>query len=95
MVAEELGELDERAHRSPAGAARHLGEITLVVPHRAGDELQCVRLRAQIAMVSQNVVLFDDTVAANIAYGDARPDRRRIEAAAKALGWMWKRMLPM
>jgi subfamily B ATP-binding cassette protein MsbA len=29
-------------------------------------------------------VLFDDTVAANIAYGDANPDRTRIEAAAKA-----------
>ena len=41
-------------------------------------------LRNQIAMVSQNVVLFDDTVAANIAYGDAQPDRVRIEAAAKA-----------
>ncbi len=41
-------------------------------------------LRAQIAMVSQNVVLFDDTVAANIAYGDATPDRKRVEAAAKA-----------
>jgi subfamily B ATP-binding cassette protein MsbA len=41
-------------------------------------------LRAQIAMVSQNVVLFDDTVAANIAYGDAAPDRARIEAAVKA-----------
>jgi len=41
-------------------------------------------LRAQIAMVSQNVVLFDDTVAANIAYGDPSPDRVRIEAAAKA-----------
>lgn len=41
-------------------------------------------LRAQIAMVSQNVVLFDDTVAANIAYGDVTPDRARIEAAVKA-----------
>ncbi len=41
-------------------------------------------LRSQMAMVSQNVVLFDDTVAANIAYGDERPDRVRIEAAAKA-----------
>ncbi len=41
-------------------------------------------LRAQMAMVSQNVVLFDDTVAANIAYGDAHPDRQRIEAAAQA-----------
>ncbi|HJU70338.1 MAG TPA: lipid A export permease/ATP-binding protein MsbA [Paucimonas sp.] len=41
-------------------------------------------LRAQIAMVSQQVVLFDDTVAANIAYGDESPDRQRIEAAARA-----------
>ncbi|MEO0318864.1 MAG: lipid export permease/ATP-binding protein MsbA [Pseudomonadota bacterium] len=41
-------------------------------------------LRSQMAMVSQNVVLFDDTVAANIAYGDEHPDRVRIEAAAKA-----------
>lgn len=41
-------------------------------------------VRAQIAMVSQNVVLFDDTIAANIAYGDANPDRTRVEAAAKA-----------
>jgi subfamily B ATP-binding cassette protein MsbA len=41
-------------------------------------------LRAQMAMVSQNVVLFDDTVAANISYGDANPDRARIEAAVRA-----------
>ncbi len=41
-------------------------------------------LRAQIAMVSQNVVLFDDTVAANIAYGDPHPDMARIEAAVRA-----------
>jgi subfamily B ATP-binding cassette protein MsbA len=47
-------------------------------------EIALSSLRAQIAMVSQNVVLFDDTVAANIAYGDTQPDRARIEAAAKA-----------
>jgi subfamily B ATP-binding cassette protein MsbA len=41
-------------------------------------------LRAQIAMVSQNVVLFDDTVASNIAYGEVNPDRARIEAAVRA-----------
>jgi subfamily B ATP-binding cassette protein MsbA len=35
-------------------------------------------------MVSQHVVLFDDTVVANIAYGDAKPDRNRVLAAAKA-----------
>jgi subfamily B ATP-binding cassette protein MsbA len=47
-------------------------------------QIALASLRAQIAMVSQNVVLFDDTVAANIAYGDAVPDRARIEAAVKA-----------
>jgi subfamily B ATP-binding cassette protein MsbA len=41
-------------------------------------------LRAQMAMVSQHVVLFDDTVAANIAYGDIQPDMQRVQAAAKA-----------
>jgi subfamily B ATP-binding cassette protein MsbA len=35
-------------------------------------------------MVSQHVVLFDDTVAANISYGDAHADHERIVAAAKA-----------
>jgi subfamily B ATP-binding cassette protein MsbA len=41
-------------------------------------------LRAQLAIVTQETVLFDDTVAANIAYG--RPDATRadIEAAARA-----------
>ncbi|MGH8808091.1 MAG: lipid A export permease/ATP-binding protein MsbA [Noviherbaspirillum sp.] len=48
------------------------------------EQIALESLRAQIAMVSQNVVLFDDTVAANIAYGDAAPDRARIEAAARA-----------
>ncbi len=48
------------------------------------SEIALHSLRAQMAMVSQNVVLFDDTVAANIAYGDANPDPIRIEAAAKA-----------
>jgi subfamily B ATP-binding cassette protein MsbA len=41
-------------------------------------------LRAQIAMVSQHVVLFDDTIAANIAYGDPDPDLQRINAALRA-----------
>lgn len=43
-------------------------------------------LRAQIALVTQNVVLFNDTIAANIAYGSLREcSRENIrEAAAKA-----------
>ncbi|RXZ33130.1 lipid A export permease/ATP-binding protein MsbA [Oxalobacteraceae bacterium CAVE-383] len=48
------------------------------------DEIALLSLREQIAMVSQHVVLFDDTVAANIAYGDKTPDAQRIEAAAAA-----------
>jgi subfamily B ATP-binding cassette protein MsbA len=35
-------------------------------------------------MVSQNVVLFDDTIAANIAYGDDHPDQSRILDAVNA-----------
>jgi len=48
------------------------------------DAIALTSLRSQIAMVSQQVVLFDDTLAANIAYGDAAPDRQRVEAAAAA-----------
>lgn len=48
------------------------------------SDISLVSLRSQMAMVSQNVVLFDDTVAANIAYGDPHPDKTRINAAAKA-----------
>jgi len=47
-------------------------------------DIELRSLRAQIAMVSQNVVLFDDTISANISYGDPEPDLARIEAAARA-----------
>lgn len=41
-------------------------------------------LRDQIAIVTQETVLFDDTVAANIAYGRPDATREAIEAAARA-----------
>ena len=41
-------------------------------------------LRAQIGMVTQETVLFDDTVAANIAYGRPSATPAMIEAAARA-----------
>lgn len=41
-------------------------------------------LRANIALVSQHVTLFDDTVAANIGFGDLNASRDDIIAAAKA-----------
>ena len=47
-------------------------------------ELRLASLRAQLAMVSQNVVLFDDTLAANIAYGAENIDYERLAAAVKA-----------
>ncbi|OAJ51882.1 lipid A export permease/ATP-binding protein MsbA [Paraburkholderia ginsengiterrae] len=40
-------------------------------------------LRSQIAMVSQDVVLFNDTVANNVAYGQTA-DRNKVEAALRA-----------
>jgi subfamily B ATP-binding cassette protein MsbA len=48
------------------------------------EDISLKSLRAQIAMVSQNVILFDDTVATNVAYGENAPDMDRIEAAIKA-----------
>ncbi len=48
------------------------------------QEISLTSLRQQIAMVSQHVVLFDDTVTANIAYGDPKPDLMRVKAAAQA-----------
>ena len=41
-------------------------------------------LRAQIGMVTQETVLFDDTIAANIAYGTPGAPMAAIEAAARA-----------
>ena len=41
-------------------------------------------LREQIALVSQEAVLFDDTVLANIAYGRPQATREEVMAAAKA-----------
>ncbi|MCX4165438.1 MULTISPECIES: lipid A export permease/ATP-binding protein MsbA [Paraburkholderia] len=44
-------------------------------------------LRGQMAMVSQDVVLFNDSVAHNVAYGQT-PDRERVEAALRAANLM-------
>ncbi|HTI47737.1 MAG TPA: lipid A export permease/ATP-binding protein MsbA [Casimicrobiaceae bacterium] len=58
--------------------------------------LALASLRAQIALVSQDVLLFDDTIAANIAYGALsgapRQDIERAAAAANALEFI--RALP-
>jgi len=48
-------------------------------------ELTLASLRRQIALVSQDIVLFNDTIAANIAYGrGAGAEPERVAAAARA-----------
>jgi len=41
-------------------------------------------LRAQIALVTQEIILFNDTVLSNIAYGHETIDRQQVEAVARA-----------
>jgi subfamily B ATP-binding cassette protein MsbA len=49
------------------------------------EDLRLASLRGQMALVSQEVILFDDTIAANIAYGGSRgASREAIRAAADA-----------
>jgi subfamily B ATP-binding cassette protein MsbA len=48
------------------------------------EDITLASLRAQLAMVSQNVVLFDDTLGANIAYGAEQLDPARLAAAIRA-----------
>ena len=58
------------------------GKITI-----DGVELSAAKLaslRSQIALVTQDVILFNDSVLNNIAYGRPDFDRERIEAAARA-----------
>jgi subfamily B ATP-binding cassette protein MsbA len=52
-----------------------------------GTDIRCVNLkslRRAIALVTQDTVLFDDTIASNIAYGAPGASREAIEAAARA-----------
>jgi subfamily B ATP-binding cassette protein MsbA len=59
-------------------------------------ELTLASLRANIALVSQEVVLFNDTVAANIAYGQMRevPEAEIIAAAEAAHAMEFIREMP-
>lgn len=58
------------------------GEIRL--DNVALADYQLANLRQHIALVSQDMVLFNDTVAANIAYGSGQIDMERVRAAATA-----------
>ncbi len=47
------------------------------------NEFELTSLRSNIAFVSQQVVLFNDTVTANIAYGAKNVDKEKLKAAAE------------
>src|SRR5205823_1438235 len=60
------------------------------------ESLTLASLRRQISLVSQSVVLFNDTVAANIAYGrsDRVPEAEIVRAAEAAHAMEFIRTLP-
>ena len=63
---------DVTERRDPRSTAVDIRDVTLA------------SLRAQIGIVTQETVLFDDTIAANIAYGMPGATATQIEAAARA-----------
>lgn len=59
------------------------------------DDYRLADLRRQIALVGQKVMLFDDSIAANIAYGaEATPEQIR-EAAEAANAWEFIERFPL
>lgn len=49
-------------------------------------DVELTSLRRQVALVSQDIMLFDDDVRANIAYGQEDADRQAVERAARHAG---------
>ncbi|WP_443082439.1 lipid A export permease/ATP-binding protein MsbA [Tepidimonas sp.] len=68
------------------------GRVTLDGVDVRDWDLRC--LRAQFAMVSQDVVMLNDTVLANVALGDEQPDEARVRASLQAanLGDWWPQL---
>jgi len=56
----------------------------ILVDGRDLRDVTLASLRAQVGIVTQEVVLFDDTIAGNIAYGTPGASMDQIEAAARA-----------
>jgi subfamily B ATP-binding cassette protein MsbA len=61
------------------------------------QSLKLANLRNNIALVSQDVVLFNDTIEANIAYGSMRSHSREdvLQAAKAAYAWEFIEQLPL
>lgn len=65
---------------------------------RSIQQMELMTWRDQLALVSQQIVLFDDSIASNIAYGctdSAQIDWERVESSAKAAhAWSFIQALP-
>jgi subfamily B ATP-binding cassette protein MsbA len=61
-----------------------VGSGKILVDGKDIREVTCKSLRDSIALVSQEITLFDDTIAANIAYGKPNATMEDIVSAAKA-----------
>ena len=88
-----LGEVVALVGRSGAGKSSLVNLIPRFIDASRGTvridghdvrELTQASLRAQMAFVTQEVILFNDTVRNNIAYGHGEIDMARVEAVAKA-----------
>jgi len=68
----------------------------LMIDNHPIEELSLKSLRSQIALVNQNITLFNDTLAKNIAYGDMHKASEEdiIAAAKKANAWEFIEKLP-
>ena len=60
-----------------------VGDGAIVVDGHDVRDVTLASLRSQIGIVTQETVLFDDTIAANIAFGRPQATREEIEAAAR------------
>lgn len=74
----------------------NVGQGRILIDGLDTQELSLTSLRAAIALVSQDVVLFNDTVAANIAYGSLQQvsEEHIIAAAQAAHAWDFIQHMP-
>ncbi len=79
--------------RSGSGKSTLVGLVPRIYDASAGEVLldginvrdcNLRDLRANVALVNQDVLLFNDSIRNNIAFGVENPDRQAVEAAAKA-----------
>ncbi len=80
------------ANLLPRFYAANSGEIR--VDGIALNDIRLESLRANIAFVSQEVVLFNDTISANIAYGSSCPHEEIVQAAQAAQALEFIEKLP-